>query len=98
MPFAATWMQLEIIVLCEVSQKEKDKYHITLSCFETLVSFKGYLVSSMWFVVVWIDGASGGICKHTCLFCSTRILGSVHTITRVIHRRPAASSLAQPSG
>ena len=27
MPFAATWMDLEIIILSEVSQKEKDKYH-----------------------------------------------------------------------
>ena len=27
MPFAATWMQLEIIIQSEVSQKEKDKYH-----------------------------------------------------------------------
>ena len=25
MPFAATWMQLEIIILSEISQKEKDK-------------------------------------------------------------------------
>ena len=33
MPFAATWVQLEIIVLSEVSQKEKDKYHmISLTC------------------------------------------------------------------
>ena len=32
MPFAATWMDLEIIVLSEVSQKEKDKYHISLTC------------------------------------------------------------------
>ena len=33
MPFAATWMQLEIIILSEVSQKEKDKYHmISLTC------------------------------------------------------------------
>ena len=33
MPFAATWMDLEIIVLSEVSQTEKDKYHmISLIC------------------------------------------------------------------
>ena len=29
MPFAATWMDLEIIILSEVSQTEKDKYHMT---------------------------------------------------------------------
>ena len=28
MPFAATWMDLEIIILHEVSQKEKDNYHM----------------------------------------------------------------------
>ena len=27
-PLAATWMVLEIIILSEVSQTEKDKYHI----------------------------------------------------------------------
>ena len=31
--FAATWMQLEILILSKVSQKEKDKYHmISLKC------------------------------------------------------------------
>ena len=28
MPFAATWLQLVIIIQSEVSQKEKDKYHM----------------------------------------------------------------------
>ena len=32
-PFAATWMDLEMIILSEVNQKEKDKYHmITFIC------------------------------------------------------------------
>ena len=30
MPFAATWMDLEVIILSEVSQTEKGKYHISL--------------------------------------------------------------------
>ena len=33
MPFAATWMDVEIIILNEISQTEKDKYHmISLIC------------------------------------------------------------------
>ena len=33
MPFAATWMKLEIFIPSEVSQKEKDKCHmISLIC------------------------------------------------------------------
>ena len=28
MPFAATWMQLEILILSEISQKEKDEWHV----------------------------------------------------------------------
>ena len=33
MPFAATWIKLEIIILSKVSQKEKDKYHmLSLIC------------------------------------------------------------------
>ena len=32
-PFATTWMNLEIIILSEVSQKENDRYHmISLIC------------------------------------------------------------------
>ena len=33
MPFAATWMDPEIIILSEASQKEKDKHHtLSLTC------------------------------------------------------------------
>ena len=32
MPFAATWMDLEIIIQSEVSQTGKDKYVISLIC------------------------------------------------------------------
>ena len=31
MPFVAAWMELEIITLSKVNQKEKDKYHNTIS-------------------------------------------------------------------
>ena len=30
MPFAAIWLELEIIILSAVSQTEKDKYHMIL--------------------------------------------------------------------
>ena len=33
MPFAATWMELETLILSEVSQKEKDTY-----CMISLIS------------------------------------------------------------
>ena len=29
LPFATAWMELEGITLSEISQSEKDKYHIT---------------------------------------------------------------------
>ena len=33
MPFAATWMDLEIVILSEVNPSEKNKYHmISLIC------------------------------------------------------------------
>ena len=28
MPFAATWMELETLILSEISQKDKDKYYM----------------------------------------------------------------------
>ena len=38
MPFAATWMELETFILSEVSQKEKDKYHMI-----SLISGNSYM-------------------------------------------------------
>ena len=41
MPFAATWMDLEIFILSEVSQTEKDKYHmIRLICGKKRLQMK----------------------------------------------------------
>ena len=43
MPFAATWMELEILLLSEVSQKEKDKYCMISSINLELMSNSHYL-------------------------------------------------------
>ena len=32
MPFVATWIDIEIVILNEVSQTQKDKYIISLTC------------------------------------------------------------------
>ena len=59
MPFAATWMDPEIIILSEVSQKEKDKRHDityiwnlkydTNECiYETETNSQTYLRTDLW--------------------------------------------------
>ena len=32
MPFAASWMNPETVILFEVSQKDKDKYYLSFVC------------------------------------------------------------------
>ena len=44
MPFTATWMDLEIIIVSEVSQKEKDKYHMTLLLCGILKNYTNKLI------------------------------------------------------
>ena len=41
MPFAAIWMNREIIILSEVSQKEKDKYTLLTDRESKLVIISG---------------------------------------------------------
>ena len=41
MPFAATWMYLEIVILSEVNQTEKDKYH--------MISFIRGILKKKWY-------------------------------------------------
>ena len=40
MPFAATWMDLEFIILSEVNQTEKDKYHMISLYVESKIRHK----------------------------------------------------------
>ena len=44
MPFAATWMDLEIIVLSEVSHTEKDRYYIISLVFRILKNYTNELI------------------------------------------------------
>ena len=49
MPFAATWMDPEIIILSEVSQTENDDYHvILLICFKLLFKQELWLGPRAW--------------------------------------------------
>ena len=40
MSFTATWMELETLILSEVSQKEKDKYHMISLYLESNIQHK----------------------------------------------------------
>ena len=50
LPFAATWMDLEIIILSDISQTEKDKYHIFFTCMWNLKKkrYKRYKGTYLW--------------------------------------------------
>ena len=65
MPFAATWMDLEIIILSEVTHKEKDKYH-TISHMWNLkydaneLSYETETDSQTWRTDLWLPRERGG--------------------------------------
>ena len=40
MPFEATWMDLEIIILSEINQTEKDKYHMISYVWNIKIGYK----------------------------------------------------------
>ena len=44
MPFAATWMDLEIFILSEISQAEKDKYYMISLICGILKNITNYLI------------------------------------------------------
>ena len=50
MPFTATWMDLEIIILSEVSQTEKDKYHMISVKMFTLCPFTEQF-ANVWYIL-----------------------------------------------
>ena len=56
MPFAATWMELETLILSEVSQKEKDKYHMISLLSGT---FQQKRKSFSWRTDLWLPGGRG---------------------------------------
>ena len=66
MTFAATWLDIEIIILNEVSQKEKDKYCILMhicgiwkNSIDELIC-KAEIETKTWRTNVWITRAGGG--------------------------------------
>ena len=79
MPFAATWMELETVILSEVSQKQKDKYYmisliwnliyaqINLSTEKKLMDLENRLVVAKREGVGW-TGDLGLIDANSCLW------------------------------
>ena len=66
MPFAATWMDLEFTKLSEVSQKEKDKYHVISLCMWNLKYDTNELIykietdSQTWKTNLYLPKGKGG--------------------------------------
>ena len=65
MPFAATWMDLEIIILSEVKQTEKDKYHDMIYMWNLKsdaneLIYKTEIESQMQKTNLWLPGGKGG--------------------------------------
>ena len=58
MPFAATWTDPEIVILSEVSQIEKEKYHVTYLCIYssyvcTYVHILMYILMYVYSTYMW---------------------------------------------
>ena len=75
MSFIETWMQLEIIILSEVSQKEKDKYHMIslmvnldniLKSRDITLPTKAHIVKAMVFLVVMFGYESWTVKQTKC--------------------------------
>ena len=61
MPSAATWMDLEIIILSEVNQTENNKYHmISLICGIYELIYKTETDSQTWKTNLWLPNRKGG--------------------------------------
>ena len=56
MPFEATWMELETLILSEVSQKEKNKYHMVSLIWHKCLQKKN---SWTWRTDLWLPRRMG---------------------------------------
>ena len=61
-PFSATWTDLQIIKLSELSQKKKYKYYINITCMQNLkqgtneLIYKTEIESQMQKISLWLGG------------------------------------------
>ena len=63
MPFAATWMEIETLILSEVSQKEKDKYHNITYIWNLIYEpiYRKETNSWTWRTDLWLLRGWGGV-------------------------------------
>ena len=65
MPFAATWMKLELLILSEISQKKKDKYHDITYIWNLIYgtnepNYRKVTNSQTWKTDLQLPGGGGG--------------------------------------
>ena len=62
MPFAATWMEVETLILSELSQKEKDKYHMISHIWNLIYSTNEHFYrkeNRRWRIDLWLPRGRG---------------------------------------
>ena len=99
---SCTHLDLEIVILSQVNQAEKEKYHdfgkvMYTLLYLKLITTKTYLLYSTWnsaqcYAPAWMGGGLGGECMHAKLLQSCPTLCNLWT---VVHQAPLSMGFSR---